>query len=150
MLQKDINKEAVRVALPFNSPLVRAGGYAMLRGSVAVKEGGAMKVNREHLGVKLAYLERIRQLKAEWKPVMEILDANETIVLSDIAAIVDDGLTVGWSTIQHNGALLRILEPALAIRGNPSDQSVQSLHARVAAINSEQCRALFCRRFWRT
>jgi len=40
-------------------------------------------------------------------------------VLGEIAEMIDTALDKGWSVIKHNGALMRILKPALDIRGKP-------------------------------
>ncbi len=63
-------------------------------------------------------------LRAIIDPVYQILDANESIVLNQVATIIDDGLARGLSVVKANGALLRVLAPALDIRGKPAQDGL--------------------------
>lgn len=125
-LLEEIDPEAVRQALPFNSPQVRAGGYAMLRTCLTEREAEALGVDVADLGRHLAQGERIRRLRSVVDVIYEILDANESRVLSHLAEIVDGGLVRGASVIKANAALRRALAAALAIKGAPVQAGLQS------------------------
>ena len=124
-LQNEIDREAVREALPYNAAQVRAGGFAVLQAQ-SVDEAKAMKVDTPALGRSLAMAERVRGLEVVIGKANQILVANGTRHLARIAEHVTGGIKRGASVIQNNGALLRTLQPALAIRDEPIADGLQS------------------------
>ncbi len=123
-LLEGFSREWVRVDLPFNAMQVRAGGYSALHADKTVAEASCLKLDASRLGRSLAQSERIRRIRNVLDPAYALVDANETVVLNDVATQVDAALLRGDSVIKANGALLVALTAARAIRGEPANTAV--------------------------
>ena len=115
------NSRAVRVALAFNSTQISDGAVAVIKAVESDPKAACMEVDPEALGKDVALLLRVHRAQEQIDSIKQVLDANESVVLSRIFNTVDGGLKLGASVIAGDGNLSFVLGPALAIRKDPAN-----------------------------
>jgi hypothetical protein len=138
-LMDDIDPRAVQAGLPFNAEQVQDGGVSVIKAVQTDRKASCMEVDAAKLGDRLAASIVIQRAKSVLEPAFRAVDANETVVLGEIAEIVSEGLTVGDSVISADGNLSWMLGPARAIRKEPAAAAVTSRFQN--ARNAEAVRA---------
>ena len=135
-LMDGLEPGAVKIDLPFNSTQICDGGLAVIKTIQSVgKKADVMQVDPLSLGRNIAVVLRIRNALEYVAWIHQVLLANESVWLSQVAETVDQGLKVGASVIAADGDMSIMLKPALAIRKVPADTALATKAANARLVD---------------